>query len=62
MQFNELQRGERFRCSIFDIDGTETIADCVKLSAKRFRRLDTGKYIKPDSTAFFVERIHDVQN
>jgi len=57
MQFNELKRGQRFRCSIFDIDGNETRADCVKLTEKRFRRLDNGKYIKPETTSFTVDRL-----
>jgi hypothetical protein len=49
--FSELQRGARFRCRLPE---SRAPVDCVKLSPSRFRRLDTGKYIKATSTAFPV--------
>lgn len=57
MMFSELENGSRFRCKLPDDTGNRVAVDCVKLSRSRFRRLDSGKYIKPDSTAFPVALI-----
>jgi len=57
MIFSELENGSRFRCRLPNEHGTQIVVDCVKLSRSRFRRLDSGKYIKPDSTAFPVALI-----
>ena len=62
MKFNELPRGSWFRCQLTTDNGTRAVVDCVKLSANRFRRLDSGKYVKPDSTAFPVALIPKPQN
>ena len=51
MIFSELPRGARFRCRLPE---SRAPVDCVKLSPSRFRRLDSGKYIKANSTAFPV--------
>jgi len=53
MIFSELQTGSRFRCKLETANGS-ALVDCVKLSPKRFRRLDSGKYVKPDSSRFPV--------
>lgn len=54
MIFSELENGSRFRCQLPDERGNRSIVDCVKLSRSRFRRLDSGKYVKPETTAFPV--------
>lgn len=57
MTFSELENGTRFRCQLPDERGTRAIVDCVKLSRYRFRRLDSGQYIKTTSTGFPVATI-----
>lgn len=57
MMFSELENGSRFRCQLADETGSRSIVDCVKLSRSRFRRLDSGRYVKPGSVAFPVALI-----
>lgn len=59
MIFSELQRGARFRCRLPE---SRALVDCVKLSPSRFRRLDSGKYIKATSTGFPVVLITTTTN
>lgn len=54
MIFSELERGSRFRCKLSTANGSRALVDCVKLSATRFRRLDSGKYLKTESSRFPV--------
>ena len=62
MVFSELPRGSWFRCQLTTDNGNRAVVDCVKLSSTRFRRLDSGKYVKPTSTGFPVALIPKPQN
>jgi hypothetical protein len=57
MRFHELPRGSWFRCQLETEAGSRVLVDCVKLSGTRFRRLDSGKYVKPSIDSFPVAMI-----